>query len=143
MKKLNVLTRMLLLVALLVGSTSVWGVDETVTKDLNVHREPEYNMSESQVRDLLISWKTNPGSFSFSDSRKICIAYERKIPNSISVFIKPTKVNYQVGDCFDKEGLVILAHYPGNINDEIPCDQFRDYLFTFEPTTDTELRPSA
>ena len=30
-------------------------VDETVTKDLNVHREPEYNMSESQVRDLLIS----------------------------------------------------------------------------------------
>ena len=30
-------------------------VDEAVTKDLNVHREPEYNMSENQVKDLLIS----------------------------------------------------------------------------------------
>lgn len=30
-------------------------VDEAVTSDLNVHREVEYNMSESQVRDLLVS----------------------------------------------------------------------------------------
>jgi len=30
-------------------------VDEAVTKDLNVHREPEYNMSENQVKDLLVS----------------------------------------------------------------------------------------
>lgn len=30
-------------------------VDEVVTTDLNVHREVEYNMSESQIKDLLIS----------------------------------------------------------------------------------------
>ena len=30
-------------------------VDEDVTTDLNVHREVEYDMSESQVRDLLLS----------------------------------------------------------------------------------------
>ena len=29
-------------------------VDEVVTTDLNVHREVEYNMSESQIKDLLI-----------------------------------------------------------------------------------------
>ena len=28
-------------------------IDETVTEDLNVHREVEYNMSEEQVRELL------------------------------------------------------------------------------------------
>ena len=30
-------------------------VDEVVTTDLNVHRDVEYNMSESQIRDLLVS----------------------------------------------------------------------------------------
>ena len=30
-------------------------VDEVVTTDLNVHREFEYNMSENQIRELLIS----------------------------------------------------------------------------------------
>ena len=30
-------------------------VDEAVTSDLNVHREVEYDMSEAQVRDLLVS----------------------------------------------------------------------------------------
>ena len=30
-------------------------VDEVVTTDLNVHRELEYNMSENQIRELLIS----------------------------------------------------------------------------------------
>lgn len=30
-------------------------IDEAVTNDLNVHREIEYDMSEAQVRDLLIS----------------------------------------------------------------------------------------
>lgn len=93
----------------------------------------------SGFRDLLISWKTNPSSFSFSDSRKICIAYERKTPESISVSTPPNKVNYQTGDHFDPEGLVITASYPGDINDEVPCDEFREYLFTFDPTTDAEL----
>lgn len=30
-------------------------VDEAVTSDLNVHREAEYDMSEAQVRDLLLT----------------------------------------------------------------------------------------
>ena len=30
-------------------------VDEVVTTDLNVHRDVEYNMSENQIRDLLVS----------------------------------------------------------------------------------------
>ena len=30
-------------------------VDEAVTSDLNVHREAEYDMSEMQVRDLLLT----------------------------------------------------------------------------------------
>lgn len=30
-------------------------VDEVVTTDLNVHRDVEYNMSEGQIRDLLVS----------------------------------------------------------------------------------------
>ena len=30
-------------------------IDEVVTTDLNVHRDVEYNMSESQIRDLLVS----------------------------------------------------------------------------------------
>ena len=30
-------------------------VEEEVTTDLNVHREPEYNMSEAQIRDLLLT----------------------------------------------------------------------------------------
>ena len=30
-------------------------VDEAVTSDLNVHREPEYDMSEAQIKDLLLS----------------------------------------------------------------------------------------
>lgn len=30
-------------------------LDESVTTNLNVHREPEYNMSEKQVKDLLMT----------------------------------------------------------------------------------------
>lgn len=30
-------------------------MEESATNDLNVHREPEYNMSESQIRDLLVN----------------------------------------------------------------------------------------
>lgn len=30
-------------------------MDEVVTKDLNIHREPEYNMSEAQVKDLILN----------------------------------------------------------------------------------------
>ena len=30
-------------------------MEEEVTQDLNIHREPEYNMSEDQVRDLLLN----------------------------------------------------------------------------------------
>ena len=30
-------------------------VDEAVTQDLNVHREVEYDMSESQIKDLLLT----------------------------------------------------------------------------------------
>ena len=30
-------------------------MEEEVTQDLNIHREPEYNMSEEQVRDLILN----------------------------------------------------------------------------------------
>lgn len=30
-------------------------MEEEVTQDLNIHREPEYNMSEAQVRDLILN----------------------------------------------------------------------------------------
>ena len=30
-------------------------MEEEVTQDLNIHREPEYNMSEDQVRDLILN----------------------------------------------------------------------------------------
>ena len=30
-------------------------MENEVTDDLNVHREPEYNMSEEQVRDLILN----------------------------------------------------------------------------------------
>ncbi len=30
-------------------------MEEVVTKDLNIHREPEYNMSEAQVKDLILN----------------------------------------------------------------------------------------
>ena len=30
-------------------------MEEEVTHDLNIHREPEYNMSEAQVRDLILN----------------------------------------------------------------------------------------
>lgn len=91
------------------------------------------------LRDLIIRWKENPSSFSASDARKICIAYERKTPDSIMVSTMPTKTNYQTGERFNPEGLIVTVSYLGNINDEIPCDSFRKYLFTFDPTTDTDL----
>nr|DAG21583.1 MAG TPA: hypothetical protein [Caudoviricetes sp.] len=30
-------------------------MEEVVTKDLNIHREPEYNMSEAQVKELILN----------------------------------------------------------------------------------------
>ena len=91
------------------------------------------------LRDTFVQWKENPNSFSFHDSKKLCIAYERKTPDSISVSTPPNKTTYQIGDHFDPEGLIITASYPGNINDQVPCDEFRDFLFSFDPTTDVEL----
>ena len=40
-------------------------VDEVVTTDLNVHRDVEYNMSESQIRDLLVSGSLDAFFFFF------------------------------------------------------------------------------
>ena len=91
------------------------------------------------IQPIIIQWKEKANLFSFSDSRKICIAYERKTPDSISVSTKPSKVNYQTGERFNPDGLVVTASYPGDINDEIPCDSFRKYLFSFDPTTDIDL----
>ena len=100
-------------------------------------RRPE--KSFATFRNLIIDWKEKANSFSSDSSRKVCIAYERKSPDSISVSTPPSKVSYQTGERFNPDGLVVTASYPGGINDEIPCDSFRKYLFSFDPTTETDL----
>ena len=56
MKKLNVLTRMLLLVALLVGSVSAWGADETITfSTLELSNGVQYTSFDGADYDLNFS----------------------------------------------------------------------------------------
>ena len=62
MKKLNVLTRMLLLVALLVGSTSVWAKDEPY---LTLTFPDDYNES-NHVSDYASTWTAKTGTFAWS-----------------------------------------------------------------------------
>ena len=63
-------------------------LEEEVTTDLNVNREPEYNMSEEQIRDLLLT-----GSFAvltdrnkkIKDDRKKALIYNNVISTGITL----------------------------------------------------------
>ena len=69
-------------------------IDEAVTSDLNVHREPEYDMSEEQVKDLILT-----GSYeAFLDALDFA-------PIGIIDLIKSMSVSLPVQDINKREAL--------------------------------------
>ena len=94
-------------------------VDETVTKDLNVHREPEYNMSESQVRDLLISGSLD----AFLDALDFAPIGVIDLIKSLAVSLPLTDYNKRQA-LKDKTGFDVdkaLAHIQEEIAEEKPA----------------------
>ena len=102
MKKLNVLTRMLLLVALLVGSVSAWGADETITfSSLGLTNGEQYTSFDGSDYDLNFSLEfgsgTNDGKY-YNTGAAIRVYSGGHMTVSSSKTIKKIELTFGSGD---------------------------------------------